>query len=596
MRMNRLLFRQMAIVRGEPVLVSSCPAQTASLRPLPARNWLMSRREPGVPAQPPQKARKAETAGQPSPPDGSLSPIDRRLFGLLRQTRTHDCMFPAPLQEDGPSTTVIVAVSGGADSVTLLHLLTRLRADWSLHLVAAHLDHGLRPESADDARFVDELATRWELPLASSALPPGALDDEGNLEAAARRARYRFLSRVAIDHQNDGSPVEVAVAHTANDQAETVLMNLIRGSGLGGLAGMRPVRPLIVDDRPVPGVRVVRPLLGATRSEVIQYLKQHNIPWREDPSNQDRTFVRNRVRHEILPRLQEINPQIVASLCRTASLLAAEAQRVESHTRQALRTTRRDGKSTSRGEKQEQERHCSQDAPPAQSARQIFDLPAFRALGVAEQRTALRAAGLGLGQFPAQLGFEQVERLRQSLINDDRIGGPYSWVADLMLTRALDSFSLHRRDATPFVADHPYLDADWRARCGARRLPVPGELAVNGWTLRGKQLARSDLPHSWPSSLSRWDAYIDADSVQQLTLSAPQIGQRFAPLGLGGHGKALADYFTDRKVPRYLRRGWPILLNDAEIVWVGGHQIADTVRITDRSRRVFHLYWEENPR
>ena len=181
-------------------------------------------------------------------------------------------------------------------------------------------------------------------------------------------------------------------------------------------------------------------------------------------------------------------------------------------------------------------------------------------------------------------------------MDDDRAGGPYSWVADLVLTRDQDSFSLHSRDAAPFVADHPYLDCKWRSRYGAGKLPVPGEITVNGWTLRGELLARTDLPHSWPSHLSRWEAYIDADSVQHLTLSAPQPGQRFAPHGLGGHGKALTDYFTDRKVPRYLRRGWPILLDDAEIVWIGGHQIADSVRITDGSRRIFHLYWEETPR
>ena len=561
----------------------------------------MSKWELCVPIQPPKEARKPEAAGRhgagrPLRSKGSLSEIDRRLFDLLRQTRAHDGIFPASPQEDSPPTTVIVAVSGGADSVTLLHLLTRMRADWSLHLVVAHLDHGLRPESAEDARFVAEMATRWRLPLATTALSPGALAQEGNLEAAARRARYQFLAQVAIDHQTDGSLVEVAVAHTANDQAETVLMNLIRGSGLDGLAGMRPVRPLIVDDRPVTGVRVVRPLLGVSRTEIIQYLKQHNIPWREDPSNQDRTFVRNRVRHEILPRLQKVNPQIVASLCRTASLLAAEAQRVDSHTRQALRTTRRGEEGMNRREERENPLHTSPTTPPDPSPRQIFDLPAFRALGVADQRATLRAAGLCLGQSPARLGFDLVERLRQTLMDDDRAGGPYSWVADLVLTRAQDSFSLHSRDAAPFVADHPYLDCNWRSRYGVSRLPVPGEIAVNGWTLRGELLARADLPQSWPSHLSRWEAYIAADSVQQLTLSAPQPGQRFAPLGLGGHGKALADYFTDRKIPRYLRRGWPILLDDAEIVWVGGLQIADRVRITDRSRRIFRLHWEVTPR
>ena len=527
---------------------------------------------------------------------GSTSALDRRLFDLLMQARTHDDLLAASPQMADAPTTVVVAVSGGADSVTLLHLLSRLRAAWSLHLVAAHLDHGLRPESGADADFVAGLATRWGVPLESSALPPGALTSEGNLEAAARRARYRFLAEVAVSYQTDGKPVEVALAHTANDQAETVLMNLIRGSGLDGLAGMRPVRPLIVDDRPVPGVRVVRPLLGVSRSEILQYLNQHRIPWREDPTNQDRTFVRNRVRHEILPRLQEINPRVVASLCRTASVLAAEAQRAASHTCEALRTTRRAEESVSGRVEQGSPVSTVQDAPSAQSSRQIFDLSAFRGLGVADQRATLRAAGFCLGLSPAHLSFDAIERLRRTLIQEDRGGGPYSWVADLMLTRAHETFSLHHQRAAPFIADHPYLDGRWRAHNSARGLSVPGAIAVDSWTLRGEPLTRADLAQGWQSQLSRWEAYIDADRVQCLTLSAPRSGQRFAPLGMGGHGKALAEYFTDRKVPQSLRRGWPLLLDGAEIVWVGGHQIADSVRITERSSRIFHLYWEESSR
>ena len=586
----------------------------------------MSQKDPGVPVprsyseavphscQPPPKARNSGPGKRPGNApsvlsQASLPQIDLRLFDLLSQARARHHLFPASTRMEGAPTTVVVAVSGGADSVTLLHLLTRLRADWSLHLVVAHLDHGLRPDSADDARFVAALANRWGLPLATSALPPGALAHQGNLEAAARRARYRFLARVAVDHQIDGGPVEVALAHTANDQAETLLMNLIRGSGLDGLAAMRAVRPLLVDGQRLPGVRVVRPLLAVSRTEILHYLNHHTIPWREDPTNQDRTFVRNRVRHEILPRLQEINPQVVASLCRTASLLADEAQRADSHTRKALRTTRRSEEAACAGKRQENRRPPSQEPPHVHSNRQIFDLSAFRALDTADQRATLRAAGLCLGLSAARLGFDATERLRQTLIHEDRAGGPYSWVADLMLTRSHHAFSLHRRDAAPFVADHPYLDGKWRARNRARPLPAPGEIALGGWTLRGVALHRANLPQSWPSrpprsyseavahsKLSRWEAYIDADCVERLTLGAPRPGQRFAPLGLGGHGKALADYFTDRKVPPSLRRGWPILLDGANIVWVGGFQIADSVRITDRSRRIFHLYWEETPR
>ncbi len=518
-----------------------------------------------------------------------LSQIDQRLLGLLIQARARDRLFPAPAQTDGPPTTIVVAVSGGADSVTLLHLLTRMREPWSLHLVVAHLDHSLRPESVDDARFVAELAAQWALPLVAAKLPPDALAQGGNLEAAARRARYQFLAQVAVEHQIDGHLVEIAVAHTANDQAETVLMNLIRGSGLDGLAGMQPLRPLFVDDRPVPGVRVVRPLLDASRTDILRYLNKHRIPWRQDPTNQDQTFVRNRVRHDILPRMQEINPQIVTALCRTASILAAEAQRADTYSRQALRATQKQAQCAAGADRDRPDMASAWPAGP--SNRQIFNLAAFRSLGVAAQRALLRAAGLCLGQPPVALSFDVIERIRQTLSDDSGAGGPYSWVGDLMLTRAHDTFSLHHRGAEPYIPDHPYLGCSWLARHGSRTLPVPGEIAVGDWVLRSELLAGSDLPENWLTQISPWEAYLDAGKVGELALSAPQPGQRFEPLGLNGHGKALADYFTDRKVPRSLRRGWPIVLDGAEIVWVGGRQIADRVRITNHSQEILHLYW-----
>ena len=532
--------------------------------------------------------------GRSSPGEETDTAIERRLTDLLRRARARDGILAGPAREEEIGATVVVGVSGGADSVALLHLLSRLREGWSIEVVAAHLDHGLRADSGDDAAFVAEISDRWEVPLKASTLPRHALAGSGNLEAVARRARYRFLAEVAAGYQADGRLVEVAVGHTANDQAETVLMNLIRGSGLDGLAGMRPARPLFADDRPVPNVRLVRPLLGAARDEIIQYLVQHGIPWREDPSNQDRSLVRNRLRHEVLPRLEEINPRVVASLCRTASLLAAEADRSDSHARKAMLAARLGGGGTRGQEEPGLAADSCQTGPSGSADRQVFDLAAFRGLSVADQRATLRAAGFCLGLSSASTSFDAIERLRQSLLEEARAGGPYTWVADVMLTRAASFFSLHRAAATPFVADHPYLDCDWRARQWSRRLEIPGEIALTDWTLHCELLERGDLPRGWPARVSPWEAYISADRVQQLALAAPQPGQRFAQLGLGGHGKRLSDYLTDRKVPRWFRSGWPVLLDGGEVVWVGGHQIADRVRITESSRGVIHLCWRES--
>lgn len=495
--------------------------------------------------------------------------------------------------------------------MVLLHLLMRLRTDWNLDLVVAHLDHNLRPESADDAAFVSEMAEGWNLPFVMTRLPFGALTQKGNMEATARSLRYQFLAQVAAEQQVDGCPVDVAVAHTANDQAETVLMNLIRGSGVHGLAGMRAVRPLLLESETVPGARVVRPLLDVSRLEIMQYLREHDISWREDPSNEDQTFVRNRVRHEILPVLEEINPRIVASLCRTASVMRGEAQRMAHNTEKAFDATRRSSSFEEVSASAHSSPSTSGETSLKKASRQVFDLLAFRSLGPADQRETLRACGRELGRPQFEFGFEAVERLRHTLNEENRSGGPYSWIADVMLTRTQDAFSLHHRDAAPFAREHPYLEGTWLADNPARELPAAGEIVVNSWTLRCEEVNRRDLRYEWAERstgasrllpaqsegrLSRWEAYIDADAVQQLSLSTPRTGQRFEPLGLGGHGKSLADYFTDRKVPRFLRSGWPIVLDGDRIVWVGGHQIAHNVRITPGSRRVYHLFWEPTGR
>ena len=553
-----------------------------------------------------------DTGGRPKisrdqPDRATLSDNDLRMLDLVGRLRAREGLFRAPTQGEGNASRAVVAVSGGADSMALLHLLMRLRTDWNLALVVAHLDHSLRPESADDAAFVGEMAKGWNLPFEMTKLPPGALTQKGNMEATARSLRYKFLAQVAAEQQVDGCPVDVAVAHTANDQAETVLMNLIRGSGVHGLAGMRAVRPLLLENETVPGVRVVRPLLDVSRSEIMQYLREHDISWREDPSNEDRTFVRNRVRHEILPVLEEINPRIVASLCRTASVMRGEAQRMAHYTEKALDATRRRSSF--------EDGSASTHSSPSTSGenllnvanRQVFDLLAFQGLGPADQRDVLRASARELGRPLTEPGFEAVESLRRTLCDENRPGGPYSWIADLVLTRTQDAFSLHHRDVAPFAPEHPYLDGTWLADNPAIELPAAGEIVADRWTLRCEEVNRRDLGFEWAEEsidvprrlpvqregrLSRWEAYIDADAVQQLILSTPRAGYRFEPLGLGGHGKSLADYFTDRKVPRFLRSGWPIVLDGDRIVWVGGHQIAHGVRITPGSRRVYHLFWE----
>lgn len=206
---------------------------------------------------------------------------------------------------------VVVAVSGGADSVALLHLLKRLAPAMELRLTAAHLDHGLRQESGADAAFVESLGAQWTIPVVAERRPVAArCTREGwSLEDGARRIRYEFLAETARRLSADC----VAVAHTADDQAETVLMRLLRGAGLTGLAAIPASRALDGD------VRIIRPLLGVWRHEVLSYLRGQKMAYQDDPTNQDRRFVRNRIRHELLPLLErDYNPNVKQALVQLA--------------------------------------------------------------------------------------------------------------------------------------------------------------------------------------------------------------------------------------------------------------------------------------
>jgi tRNA(Ile)-lysidine synthase len=211
---------------------------------------------------------------------------------------------------------IVVGLSGGADSVALTDALASLRRRRGFRLVAAHLDHGLRPGGAQDADFCVQLCRALDVPFR-----PGAADvraragrERGGLEQAARRERYAFLRRV---REEEGAAA-IAVAHTRDDQAETLLLRLLRGTGATGLGGMRP-----------RSGDLLRPFLAVSRDEVLAHLRERGLAWREDPSNADAAHRRNRVRHELLPYLEtRFNPRIRAALARTAGLLADEAAHV----------------------------------------------------------------------------------------------------------------------------------------------------------------------------------------------------------------------------------------------------------------------------
>ena len=203
---------------------------------------------------------------------------------------------------------VIVAVSGGADSVCLLHLMVRLRDIYNLNLICAHVNHSLRPEADEDENFVRSLCEKWDVSFVSHKADVGkkALDEKISVELAGREVRYAFFKSLEKD--------AIVTAHTKNDAVESNLLHLIRGCGLKGLCGI----PKIREDK------VYRPLLPFTKEEIVFYLKQNEILWREDSSNFNSVYTRNKIRNEILPLILEINPSFVDTADKMISVLREE--------------------------------------------------------------------------------------------------------------------------------------------------------------------------------------------------------------------------------------------------------------------------------
>ncbi len=491
-----------------------------------------------------------------------------------------------------PGETVVVGVSGGPDSLCLLHVLCRLRAEYGLSLHVAHLHHGQRGADADaDAEFVRALAADWGLPATVERIDVPALADEQGLafEEAARRARYAFLGRVAAGVE----ATTIAVGHNADDQAETVLMHVIRGSGLAGLRGMRPKTPLTDyrlldhpdsqllyeisperDDPPIPDSRfpdsptpnLIRPLLNIPRADIEAYCATHDLHPRFDRSNLDTTYFRNWLRHEVIPLLEAHNPGVKDVLRRTAQVVAADYALLRSLLEEAWANVVRE-----------------------EGARIAFDLAAWRALPTSLQRSTLREAIHRLRRSLRDINFVHVEDARLVAL-EGTTGDRATLPQGLMLSVGYERLTLADADAEPALPDWPLLAP------GADSLPVrvPGVTPLPGseWALEARAVDRADLPAGWQANVDPWRAFLDAEvAARGLWLRTRQPGDRFQPLGMGGHSVKLGDFLTNQKVRRPVRDRLPLLVGGTEqrILWVPGQRLDERARLSPETEQVLTL-------
>ncbi len=450
-----------------------------------------------------------------------------------------------------PENPLLVGFSGGPDSSALLHALHML----GYQVLVAHLDHGLRPESADDSRNAEQVAASYGVPFFTARADVAVLAKAAKLsiEEAAREERYRFLFRLAAEQ----GARAVAVAHTADDQTETVLMHLLRGAGPAGLRGMPPRLLPNPWSKTIP---LVRPLLGIWRGEVMDYCAANKLKVLHDPSNTDTLFFRNRLRHELLPLLESYAPGFKTRLHHSAELISADYALIEKLAGDAWK-------------------RCLSQRGAKYLA---FQRAALLAEPLALQRGLLRRA---LGELHPQqrdLDFEAIERALEFV----RTGAsaPQDWVAGLYVLI---------EDNTMWIANwQAELPVDWpQAPAQPVHIEAPARLELNsGWRLALDEVEPAGLQSRAELNDDKYQAWLDLDATSDdLLLRCPRAGDRFQPLGLARGSIKLSDFFINEKLPRRARAGWPLLCKGEQVIWVPGYRLAHAARLQAGSRRALHV-------
>jgi len=442
---------------------------------------------------------------------------------------------------------VIVAVSGGPDSTALLFALDALKREYGLKLRVAHLDHMFRAsaETRKDREYVSKLARKLKLPLIFKKIdvPASAKGSGMSLEEAAREKRYGFLLETA----KETGAGKIALGHTLDDQAETVLMRLIRGSGTGGLRGIPPKRPL-------DGAMIIRPLIECWRKDVEGYLSARKVRAREDVTNRMKKFLRNRVRHELMEYLKKYNPNIKEVLARSAQNLMYDYEALSAAVDKAYRKCAR-----------------------MKGGSVIVDIGRMSGMPAGLRRGILRKAiGSSRGSL-RDLDYSHIEDI-------EKMAGPSG-------KRAVDlpgkARAIRSGDFMVFsmVKDEPVLPGIFR------RLPVPGSAYIPELKIRFR--AERVKSRAAGAGKPKTAEYIDLDSINGLLfIRTWEKGDRFRPLGMS-KSKKLQDYFVDMKVPRQKRASVPLLVCGRDIIWVCGMRLSDEVKVTPGTKRVLKVSYNK---
>jgi tRNA(Ile)-lysidine synthase len=438
-----------------------------------------------------------------------------------------------------PGAKVIVTVSGGPDSMALLSVLAQLQSVYNLTLYVTHVNHQLRAGEAErDAQFVAQQARRLNLPLHQTRIDVKNLQRKTGLspQHAARQLRYGFFRTL----QQSLRATHIALGHTADDQAETLIMRLLRGSGPTGIAG-------------IPAIRgpFIRPLLTSRRQTILAYLQSTQVPWIQDSSNSHRTYLRNRVRLDLLPVLQQYNPCLVERLHELSEMLRADNTVLEQQT----------------------DRWAASTLLRLTDRKMLVQCTPFSRTPLAIQRRLLRKAVGAMISSEQIMSFQHIEALRQLVLTGltgQRLTLPRKVLAE-------------RHAATVLLWDTQGLPPTTLTLT----LPIPGSLELPELHVR----LTADVIDYQPdfSCVESHQAFVDFDRLgNSVAVRFRQPGDRFHPLG-GPRSKKLQDFFVDNKIPRAERSYVPLVVSRQEIVWVVGYRLAEPFKVRPDTRHIVRL-------
>jgi tRNA(Ile)-lysidine synthase len=471
-------------------------------------------------------------------------PIEKKILPTVRHTISDHRMVTW-------GDAVLVAVSGGPDSVALAHIMLTLAAEYSLHLAIAHLNHGLRgADSERDAEFVIALAHQLDIPIYTEKKDVLAFQRSRrlSLEEAGRRLRYDFFEAVSSKYGFN----KIALGHHSDDNAELVLINLLRGSGPLGLSGIAPVR----------GDKIVRPLIRLRRAEIIKYLAEKKLSFVTDASNTDPAFMRNKIRHHLIPELQTAyNPGIIETLNRLGEIMRAENRWLDDALKPALKqcvSYRTDQKIS-------------------------LVLHSFNQLPKAVKRRVIRKAIQGVKNDLRRITLQHIDAIL-NLIEKDRVSGRLNLPDNILVMRNTAEVTIEKRTnvRTP---------QNWRKfqTCSTDyQYPIPAAGTVYikeaDVSINLCEIDVQDLPDFKETEANV--AFFDLDRLLfPLLVRNLRPGDRFSPLGVNGTQK-VKKYFINRKIPAAHRRICPLLLSGGNIIWIAGHRIDNAVKVSRQTRRV----------